>query len=398
MTQFRGDASSHIIIYPSSWGVTRISLCILSITIVVCSLLHFNNLPINQQITLHNFAGRSQSGKNAKTDNIPVAIFYNAYIPPDDPEGIKRSYNIIEEQMAQVDESAISSRVNVNLYYVSIGEPFNTTFMDDLCTKYQLKCTHVHHYEKGYEMTTEQTILDYCKEAENESHIVSYFHNKGALHPHPDQDTSRQLLTRSALSKECIGLLDAQQCNVCGSNFRSVWGPTYWGNMWSAKCNYVKKLTSPFDLEAKNNLALQTMPEEMTMSLYSQNMERFALGKDRYAAEQFVGNHPSLIPCSHKGDHGEFWSVDPPGAFESFMIPAQTLKVVLDEMMANNNHLKEWYLLPGILWRYHIIYNELPSSDSWIWRHYPDGDNWKKAIEEKGFPEALYHRIATETS
>ena len=58
------------------------------------------------------------------------------------------------------------------------------------------------------------------------------------------------------------------------------------------------------------------------------------------------------------------------------------------------NRLSEWFLLPGILWRHHVLYNELPPSDSWMWKHYPDGDSWKKAIEKMGFPDALYRRIS----
>ena len=49
-------------------------------------------------------------------------------------------------------------------------------------------------------------------------------------------------------------------------------------------------------------------------------------------------------------------------------------------------------LLPGILWKYHVLYNELPDADSWIWRHYPDGERWREAIEEMGFPQALNER------
>ena len=56
-----------------------------------------------------------------------------------------------------------------------------------------------------------------------------------------------------------------------------MWGPTFWGNMWSARCDHVKKLISPYDIETKNQLAVDTKPPEMTMTLYTQQIERFAL-------------------------------------------------------------------------------------------------------------------------
>ena len=162
--------------------------------------------------------------------------------------------------------------------------------------------------------------------------------------------------------------------------------------MWSAQCSYVKKLISPYEIEQKFELAFQTLPEEVEMKLYDEKIARFSLGRDRYAAEQFVSNHPDLIPCTND------WSEDPNGDFEKFVIKSGNL-TLLQSMTEDKNpdHLKEWYLLPGILWRYYVLYNELPSSDSWVWRHYPDGVSWKIAIQQMGFPEALYHRIRTET-
>lgn len=325
----------------------------------------------------------------------PVSVFYNIYIP-DDSEGVERAQLIIEQQLSQMNVSGIHGRSTATLYYVTIGNPLGgTNFVENLCSSYQLRCSHVKHYDKGFEMLTEQTILDYCTEEEHASHIIGYMHNKGVLNPNPDQDLVRTIMTESAMSHECINRLDKNECNVCGSNFRSVWGPTYWGNMWSARCDYVKDLISPYDVEAKNTVALKTKPEEMTMNLYGNRVERFAIGRDRYAAEQFISNHPSFIPCSYTGEY-DYWSENPPLDFERHIIKTDDMK--LEEMKKKDYHLREWYLLPGMLWRYYVIYNQLPPPESWMWKHYPDGKAWKNAVEKMGFPDALYHRIATETS
>jgi len=179
--------------------------------------------------------------QNEVHQETPIGLFYNIYLPPNNPEGIEHSYSIIEEQMEQVGlESGLSGRDGVTLRYVTIGEPFNDEFMNNLCEKYGLNCVHVQHYDEGYEMLTEQKIVDYCNEEENLTHTVSYIHNKGSLHDGGEgQNDFRRVLTKEALSKDCIDLLDSQ-CNVCGNNFKSVWGPTYVGNMWSGKGNSLK--------------------------------------------------------------------------------------------------------------------------------------------------------------
>ena len=168
---------------------------------------------------------QKESRDDVEKDRRPIDIFYHVYLPPDDPEGIKRSYSIIEEQLGQLGDettSGVFGRDDVTFNYITIGHPFNETFIDVICEKHKLKCTHVRHQEKGFEMFTEQIILDFCKHERNDSHIVTYLHSKGALNPHQSQDISRRFLTMSAVSDECMSRLSTNQCNVCGGNFRSV--------------------------------------------------------------------------------------------------------------------------------------------------------------------------------
>ena len=237
MTQLRGNATTQWKSFRINPSFLRFTTCFLCIGFAVHRLSYYNSIETEKQLRLSTpttttTATATDSQEDASIVNAPVTIFYNAYIPLSNQEGITQAYDIIEEQMAQVGvDSALAGRNDISLHYASIGEPFNTKFMDDICTKYQLKCTHVSHHEEGYEMITEQAVLDYCTEDENASHIVAYIHNKGAFHVYEAQNRIRRTLTKSALSEECIGHLNSQQCNVCGSNFKSVWGPTLWGNM-----------------------------------------------------------------------------------------------------------------------------------------------------------------------
>jgi hypothetical protein len=330
------------------------------------------------------------SNSDNVTSTIVTDVFYNIYIPPNDPKGFENAYNIVEEQMTQV---GLNSAFIGTIYYVIIGEPVSITFMNDICDTYNMNCVYEGHFEAGYEMITQQMLLDYCNKEENLSHTVGYIHNKGSLHSEEYQHAIRRRLTRAALSNECIESLSSNQCNVCGANFRSVWGPTFQGNMWSAKCNYIRHLVSPFDLEAKNWKAVKSKPKKMSMNLFEgKDVQTSALGEGRFAAEQFVGNHPRLIPCSFTKPEdaiGSFWEVDPPGRFESHLIRAVGPKFIKHTLKVKSDRLKEWYLLPGILWRYNVIYNEPPPFDSWIWRHYPDGESWKQAVKNEGLSGAF---------
>ena len=327
-----------------------------------------------------------------------ISIFYNAYVPlTNNTSSTDSAFNIIKEQMKQVSDSAAAAdRSKMTLRYVTIGEPSNVVYIEELCHQFRMNCVHVNHYEAGYEMLTQQALLDFCKIEGSDMEIVSYIHNKGSLNPSEGQNKGRRTMTDATLSQDCMERLSDNVCNVCGPTFKSVWGPTYWGNFWSARCDYVKNLVSPFDLHAKNKEAFDSKPEGMTADFYGTSGSMiYSLGEGRYAAEQFVANHPSLIPCSFTHPSWEpnmIWEVDPRGNFYDLHV-IHTERALTKEEMNTHDKFKEWFLLPGILWRYHKIYGEMPPPDSWVWRHYPDGETWKAVIEEVGFPEALLQQL-----
>ena len=341
-----------------------------------------------------------------------VSVFYNLYIPPaveDDAAELGRILDMFREQMRQVGkETGLGQKKNshngpkVVVHVISIGAKVDMAIVRATCAEVGVYCELGNHYDEGFEMVTQQHLLDYCQREENESHIVGYIHNKGSFHPSPAQDGMRRGYTEAALSEECMSMLHEDKCNVCGGAFKSIWGPMWWGTFWSARCDYVKNLVPPSELESMNTLAMETRPKEMTMDLYEEGVSLYALPEGRFAAEQFVGTHPKLVPCSYS--LGKWWSADPPGELKSHVVPFSTsgdINWFFEEhlgrdMKTDNKHLTEYWFLPGLLWRYHVLYNEMPPSDSWIWRHFPDGENWKVAVEQLGYPQAFYHRVANE--
>jgi hypothetical protein len=304
-------------------------------------------------------------------------------------------------------ESALAARENVVVRIITIGAQLDyRAIVADACVESNLVCIHERHYEQGFEMLTQQHLLEYCQIPENEPHIVGYIHNKGSFHPAEDQDMRRRVHTAVALSEPCINMLESTNnlCNVCARSFIPAWGPFMWGNFWSARCDYVKNLLSPSLLQEKNTLAFEQRPQQMTTDLFVDKVIKFALPTEsRFAAELFVGSHPALVPCSLDREQ-RVWSVDPPNRFRDlvvYMLNAipignKTYEQYMDEIESDGHALTDYYLLPGMLWRYHVLYNEMPPASSWIWRYYPDGENWKLAVAQMGYPEAFYHRFENE--
>ena len=51
----------------------------------------------------------------------------------------------------------------------------------------------------------------------------------------------------------------------------------------------------------------------------------------------------------------------------------KTYEEYMDEIESDGHALTDYYLLPGILWKYHILYK------------------WQHAVHVLGYPQAFYH-------
>ncbi|KAL7558017.1 hypothetical protein ACA910_005498 [Epithemia clementina (nom. ined.)] len=142
------------------------------------------------------------------------------------------------------------------------------------------KCRHLAHYPKGgSESITLASLHQFCRRRPTNTAkrtTVTYLHNKGSFHDSDSQTYWRQALTAAALHPQCLQppssriLLQQQRqrqshnkkksrwqswwswwspppptCNVCGLLFEPTWTHFYPGNMWTANCDYVRKLVSP---------------------------------------------------------------------------------------------------------------------------------------------------------
>jgi len=228
-------------------------------------------------------------------------------------------------------------------------------------------------------MVTRRSLWEYCQI--NPTHSVTYIHPKGSFHPSEGNSEWRRSLTDTALDEKCLDPPD-KRCNVCGGGFQTAWGPLFLGNMWTARCSYVKKLISPFEVEDRYTSAFQNKPSLVVPKFY--RYLQFSIPKGRYAAEAFIGTHPNIVPCTL--DKNQTFTMVPLGKFPANIGP---FTINFNNVVNHGGHRREWFLLPGLLWRSHFIYNELPPDDSWIWWYFPEGDKLRQLLENHTVSEAI---------
>jgi hypothetical protein len=217
-------------------------------------------------------------------------IFYNAYVNPDNAY---LSLGIIGEQLAQWQASRYA---NATLYYTHLGDsskafpcPSNTN------------CTLLMQKPSGGEEETLQKVYEFCQE--NPDQNVIYLHSKGSFHINDDNNRLRNLITLAALSDECYEGLHSLQCNICSARFSPL---PHWhspGNMWTAKCSYIKMLYPIMDFEPE---VVRIFGQYMTNCTFCPctNCPDYSVGTGRYANEHWVHTHPQVNPCDVYANDG----------------------------------------------------------------------------------------------
>jgi hypothetical protein len=253
--------------------------------------------------------------------------------------------------------------------------------------------------------------------------------------------TAKKNSRRSANTTADDDTSTAATCNVCGLQFYPLWTPFIIGNMWSASCSYIANLVPPKQFAQRmQDLVQYNLTSLQNRSLMHANLykaEPWFLGLERYAAELWVGTHPDLQPCdvSVTADN-EYWT----RSSSSTANHEKSDDIILDEFVwsmaprsysentstskstagnNNNNNLdapwlrldpqqrdlvlsnetlrmREFFLLPGLILKYHILYNgTYPSNSSWVWNFYPDGAEWRERLAKYGTAAAVLEQLPT---
>jgi hypothetical protein len=200
-----------------------------------------------------------------------IKVFFNVYANPADAASRRRAKEYVDEQMALlIPEHHVLAR--------TIGAQLEIE-----------NATHVQHEEEGTEMGTLKLLWDYCqKEDLPHGEIVVYLHNKGSFHPSKKNDLLRKWLTRAALSKECSSM--PSSCNVCSYRMSPLPHPHTSGNMWAAKCEYIKQLIDPTEFGVR-------MDQLYNNGEKAEGEGDPGIGTGRFAAEHWVCSHPRVQPC-----------------------------------------------------------------------------------------------------
>jgi hypothetical protein len=236
-------------------------------------------------------------------------------------------------------------------------------------------------------------------------------------------DVFRTALTQAPLTEECN---TTPLCNVCGYQFNTQSTLFFPGNMWSAELTYIRKLLSPHQYRKLYNNKIVPQVLKMILSptldknqsplaatVFPIEDDRVLLSR-RYSAEHWITSHPQVQPCDWSIHQHRIYHYD---NFPDMIKPVTTaLSEQVQFMMAPrhqwydniqsihpfqnstawlekpiNERLHEYFGLAGHIYKWTNLYQQLPSTDSWIWNAFPDGNIWKENTIRFGLQ--TFHQI-----
>ncbi|KAG7374597.1 hypothetical protein IV203_013692 [Nitzschia inconspicua] len=268
-----------------------------------------------------------------------IAVFYNLYVNASTDEELIHVSNIIDEQFGSLQPW------HRPVFVHSIGQEYpipNTTLLQ--------------HHEQATEMVTLRSLWEYCREERNINASVVYLHSKGSFHPSALNDQLRKFNTLGALSDDCSNM--PHTCNVCSSRFSPFPHPHPPGNMWQAKCSYVKHLNDPDQFERDMEIVKHT-------TIGNIPVHPSCLGAERFAAEHWIHSHPFVEPCDLYINKRYGWGYE---MLEEF-VGLQDFQLVVGPRYPRS----DWRIgcphsdLNHRLNEYKILYNMVPKDDWWGW-------------------------------
>jgi hypothetical protein len=355
---------------------------------------------------------RTTAGGNDDDDQsrilLPV-VFYNLYIPPPPQSRQDAAFDIVREQLKQMQTIAAqySSTTHggheedflvVHLITISSDQAAAEKAMVICNSLTGLQCHPLIHAEAADEMLALDGLYEYC--LAHPTATVTYLHSKGSFHPNQVNDAWRRALTAAALHTDCWGHMNT--CNVCGLQFFTQFTLFWPGNMWTAACPYVTQLIPPHSFASQYEAAVADLLllrlDGVLQSLLLRDRPDY-FGLDRYAAEHWIGSHPDLRPCDMDAvserpqdifkRHAPVDQVDQ--AFQFGLAPRHVGFAVGHNFEAHQrlrnseeDRKKEIYLLPGRIYLWHKLYKRAPPATSWTWKWFPDGSFWQDRVDALG--------------
>lgn len=343
-----------------------------------------------------------------------LVVFYNLYVPWGGGEGASNAIGVVKDQMGQVSDALrrLEGRVGYRqeekgvVFYniIGDGDAFPPYEMGDLCRGLhpRLDCRRLRHYNNATESVTLNSLHEFCHSPDvkdtNQTR-VAYLHSKGSYHDHGKQRPWRRALTDAALHPNCLRPPD-DACNACGAQYYPVWG-LFPGNMWTAKCSYVRQLLPPVEGGEAVRRREDAMKKYFVLQAEGIVVNRVGFhqdvfyGLDRYQWEVWLSTHPSLVPCELHSTQVAFWDMVEgkaigEGDYDWGMGPRRFM--VFDKPGERKQYLskdedfnfRQYYYLVGNLIKWISLYDMVPGQGSWVWDHFPAGRRWKELVNEHG--------------
>jgi hypothetical protein len=299
------------------------------------------------------------------TEIVPstIPVYYNLFIGK--TEDLPWVSKLVREQLESTLIEGIHGPVLINL----IGP---VSSLSALQLPPTMDTRLLRHYRLGDEVLTLHDLWEYCRQSSTHpQQKVIYLHSKGSFHPHKDNDRLRAYLTRGALSRECSTMDQNNNnqknyhCNVCSSRMSPLPHPHTPGNMWLARCDYVRKLMDPNQFR----VAMARVMEKLAIV----GIMTGCMGTGRFSVEHWVHSHPMVQPCDVDGSSRYVWNYKGiPGLdFQLELQPAPRFRPFTA------------YVIPGVctgvnngtslqerLTEYEVLYKETPPNGWFGWDFY----------------------------
>jgi len=344
-----------------------------------------------------------------------VPFFYHIYIPESSKEQAE-AMRIVQEQLNALAASNATTNQIVTVFYQTIG-PGNGSdeqiLITELCQERNIRCHLMGHFADGREELTTHRVYEFCRadSSRNENlpksapRRVVYMHNKGSHHYSELNERWRRKMMQAVTHKQCLDPPELT-CNFCSLFLTAERGIFSAGNFWVASCPYIQKLVPPLEYEGHMERVVKdalymNLEQKITMNLHKHWPPSFGIG--RYAAENWAGSHPDIVPCDFSDSFVpqptaadntlDFLSwvnqtrttADPAWSLRWSLAPKHPIKLPDRQVRTNERmRLTEYFLLAGHILRWYELYDNVPGNDSWVWAYYPDGRKWRNAIEQYG--------------
>lgn len=221
------------------------------------------------------------------------------------------------------------------------------------------------YHSEGSELITLHSLWRYCRE-NTEQRMVVYLHSKGSYSPTPSNDNFRRFLTTGALSDECSSI-SSSSCNVCGSRMSPLPHPHIPGNMWSAKCHYVRDLIDPMEFKA----AMEKIELPSTTKFLANQPigEESCKGIGRFAAEHWILSHPANRPFDLFVDPSYTWSYDNiPYTLNSTSVRLEAApRFAMETYKKKNTCVGKGTVAQKRLNEYMMLYGTITDENWWGW-------------------------------